>query len=319
MPACRNINMYGITETTVHVTFKQITDEEIEKNISNVGIPLPTLSCRVLDKDLQLVPPGIIGELCVGGAGVARGYLNKPELTQQRFVTDPFEPGERLYRSGDYARILPSGDIEYIGRKDDQVKIRGHRIELAEITSVINRIKGINDTIVLPVKNANGEFELAAYYIAADNSIHEELRSRLLATVPSYMVPSYLIELKEFPTNSNGKLDKTALPDPFRNNTTSKTAVAARDEMDAALIAIWETILEKNNIGIEENFFDLGGHSLKATRVISKIRELYGIKIDMQYFFLAPTIENLSNYIRSARSIQNSFEVEAGEEDEMIV
>jgi amino acid adenylation domain-containing protein len=319
MPACRNINMYGITETTVHVTFKQITDEEIEKNISNVGIPLPTLSCRVLDKDLQQVPPGIIGELCVGGAGVARGYLNKPGLTQQRFVTDPFEPGERLYRSGDYARILPSGDIEYIGRKDDQVKIRGHRIELAEITSAINRIEGVNDAIVLPVKNANGEFELAAYYIAADNRIHVDLRSRLHATVPSYMVPSYLVALAEFPVNSNGKLDKTALPDPFRNTTASKTAVAARDEMDAALIAIWEAILEKNNIGIEENFFDLGGHSLKATRVISKIRERYGIRIDMQSFFLAPTIENLSNYLRSAISLQNMPEVVAGEEDELII
>jgi amino acid adenylation domain-containing protein len=314
IPSCKLVNMYGITETTVHVTYKEITAEEIKANKSNIGLPLPTLSCYVLDMDLQQVPVGVIGELCVGGAGVAQGYLNKPELTAQRFIAHPFKKDERLYRSGDFARILPSGDIEYIGRRDDQVKIRGHRIELAEVESAICRQEGVKDAIVLPLKNSNGEYDLVAYFIA-DGYSSQELRKSLAALLPAYMVPSYLISLPAFPLNSNGKLDKHALPAPGEAFH-APTHTPCRNDTDVKLVAIWEEVLDRKGVGISDNFFDLGGHSLKATRVISRMHESFGIKIDMQDLFIEPTIEHLSNYIQTLQLMEVAGEVavEGGEE-----
>jgi amino acid adenylation domain-containing protein len=314
---CRNINMYGITETTVHVTYKEITPLEIKENRSNIGLPIPTLSCYVLDVDLQPVPVGVIGELCVGGAGVARGYLNKPELTAQRFVAHPLQPGEKLYRSGDYARILAAGDIEYIGRKDEQVKIRGHRIETGEIVSAILQVEGIRDAVVLPVKTAGDEYELVAYFIPETEQI-PELHSVLRAKIPAYMIPAYFIALPAFPLNKNGKLDKDALPAPTANTMRHIPFTDCRNEVDQQIVAIWKSVLEIEHIGIRDNFFDLGGHSLKATRVISKIHEAFGIKIDLKNLFIDPTVEHLSNYIETIRWMDKTSEVLADGEDEMI-
>jgi amino acid adenylation domain-containing protein len=316
-PACRIINMYGITETTVHVTYKEISDEEIRENRSNIGLPIPTLSCYVLDKDLQQVPAGVTGELCVGGAGVARGYLNKPELTSEKFIDNPQGKG-KLYRSGDYARILPSGDMEYIGRKDDQVKIRGHRIEVAEVETVITRQDGVKDAVVIPFKNPGGEYELAAYYIAEGDLHHKELRRRLGGALPAYMVPSYLILLPAFPLNSNGKLDKTALPRPEEATERQSEYIPPRNDVDRQIIAIWEEVLERSGIGVRDNFFDLGGHSLKATRVISRIHEMYGIKIDLKNLFIDPTVEHLSNYVETVQWMEKGSEVAVEGEDEIV-
>ncbi|MCB2407701.1 non-ribosomal peptide synthetase [Hymenobacter lucidus] len=317
-PACRIVNMYGITETTVHVTYKEITLEEIDANRSNVGLPIPTLSCYILDQDLQQVPVGVIGELCVGGAGVARGYLNKPELTEQRFINNPSGPG-KLYRSGDYARILPSGDIEYIGRKDDQVKIRGHRIELAEVEKTIASQPGVTDAVVLPTKNSGGEVELAAYFIHDDDTNPTRLRQQLKELLPAYMVPAFLIAVPAFPLNSNGKLDKTALPKPEEAAQSLAEPVPYRNDIDQQIITIWEEVLERNNIGIQDNFFDLGGHSLKATRVISRIHEVYGVKIDLKNLFIDPTIEHLSNYVEMVKWMEAGSEVVVEGEDEIIL
>jgi amino acid adenylation domain-containing protein len=316
-PACRIINMYGITETTVHVTYKEITAEEIRQNTSNIGLPIPTLSCYVLDKDLQQVPAGVTGELCVGGAGVARGYLNKPELTSEKFINNPQGEG-KLYRSGDYARILPSGDMEYIGRKDDQVKIRGHRIEVAEVETVITRQEGVKDAVVIPFKNPGGEYELAAYYIAEADLHHKELRRRLGGALPAYMVPSYLISLPAFPLNSNGKLDKAALPRPEEATDRQSEYIPPRNDVDRQIVAIWEEVLERSGIGIRDNFFDLGGHSLKATRVISRIHEMYGIKIDLKNLFIDPTVEHLSNYVETVQWMEKGSEVAVEGEDEIV-
>ncbi len=312
MPACHNINMYGITETTVHVTFKEITDLEIRSNISNIGHPLPTLSLYVLDKDLQPLPPGIPGELFVGGAGVGRGYWNKAQLSAERFLPDPFYPGGRCYRSGDYARLLDTGDIEYIGRRDDQVKIRGHRIELNEVAAAIGGMPEIKDVVVLPVKDAASDSELVAYYITGrkdstgmattEKGISaSQLRRQLQEVLPSYMIPVYLVNVPFFPMNSNGKLDKAALPGHLSGQGGEKRAVA-RNETDSWLIGCWERILERENISILDNFFDLGGHSIKATRVIAAIADHYGVKIDIGTFFREPTIEPLSDHLRARHS-----------------
>ncbi|MFD2784200.1 non-ribosomal peptide synthetase [Hymenobacter rubripertinctus] len=317
-PDCRIINMYGITETTVHVTYKEITLEEIDANRSNVGLPIPTLSCYILDQDLQQVPMGVIGELCVGGAGVARGYLNKPALTRERFIDHPSGAG-KLYRSGDYARILPSGDIEYIGRKDDQVKIRGHRIELAEVEKTISGQPGVADVVVLPTKNLGGEVELAAYFIHDESTDAARLRRQLKELLPAYMVPAFLLAVPAFPLNSNGKLDKAALPRPEAAAQSLAAPVPYRNSIDQHIIRIWEEVLERDNIGIQDNFFDLGGHSLKATRVISRIHEVYGVKIDLKNLFIDPTIEHLSNYVETVKWMENRSEVVVEGQDEIIL
>lgn len=318
LPFCKIINMYGITETTVHVTYKEITQNEINENQSNIGLPLPTLSCHVLDTDLQPVPVDIIGELCVGGAGVARGYLNKPDLTALRFIRNPYRNGETLYRSGDFARILPSGDIEYIGRKDDQVKIRGYRIELAEVQSAVNSQKGIKDTIVLTFKNNSGDHDLVAYFIPEDFVDVKSLRKDLHKVLPAYMVPSFLISLTSFPLNRNGKLDRAELPLPKESLERHNNFISCRNDTDRKIADIWEKVLERDNIGIKDNFFDLGGHSLKATRVISKIHEQMGIKVDLKSLFIDPTIEHLSNYIDTMLWIDNQNEVNVKDEDEIV-
>lgn len=314
-PGCKNVNMYGITETTVHVTYKEITITEIKENKSNIGLPIPTLSCYVLDLDLQQVPAGVTGELCVGGAGVARGYLNKHELTAQKFID---KQGEKLYRSGDFARILLNGDIEYIGRKDEQVKIRGHRIETGEIETVLQLLEGIRDAVVIPMKVTGDEYDLVAYFIPEEGHSYTHLRQQLGDKVPAYMVPAYLIALSAFPLNNNGKLDKSALPRPQEVTERQTLFVPARNETDRDIVAIWEAILEKENIGIRDNFFDLGGHSLKATRVISRIHEEFGIKMDLKNLFIDPTVEHLSNYIDTIRWMEQKNEVMTTGDDELI-
>lgn len=317
MPACRNINMYGITETTVHVTFKEITGTEIKGNISNVGVPLPTLGCYVLDKELQQVPPGVTGELCVGGAGVARGYWKRPELTAERFVQHPWCAGAYLYRSGDYARILASGDIEYIGRRDDQMKIRGHRIELTEVAAALKEIPGVDDAIVLARKDSGDEFELIAYYTSDAGTEAEALRHITQQELPAYMVPSYFLKVPFFPVNANGKLDRTVLPEPGLKRERTLAPVIARNEIDETLVIIWEEVLEQKNIGIKDDFFSLGGHSLKAIRVISRVQEMYGVKIDLAVLFRDATITHLSDYIRAVRQIgQDALNVPEGEGEE---
>ena len=315
-PSCKLINMYGITETTVHVTYKEIGAKEIEENKSNIGIPLPTLSCYVLDEDLQPCSPGVIGELCVGGDGVARGYHNKPELTGERFVENNINGEGRLYRSGDFARLLSSGDVEYIGRKDEQVKIRGHRIELAEVEEGLKQLSYIEDAVVLAKKNTAGEFELIAYYIMVNGESTEvNLREALASGLPSYMIPSHYIVLEEFPMTSNGKLDKKALPDVSSQAGPTTVFVAPENEIQETIVGIWEEVLGKERVGIRDNFFDLGGHSLKATRVISKIQEIYNVKIDLGSLFIDPTIESLAKHVSTMVWMASEEELESSGEE----
>jgi len=307
-PFCRNINMYGITETTVHVTYKEIGAREIAQNKSNIGAPIPTLSCYVLDEDLRPVPPMVIGELCVGGEGLAQGYLNKPELTALSFVPNPFKAGEWVYRSGDYARILPDGEMEYIGRRDHQVKIRGHRIEIREIENAFLSHPEVKGVVIVANKNADLESELIAYFLAGRKLDMAELRRFLDAALPGYMIPSRSIQLDAFPMTENGKLDRTALLQDLEPLTREFTHLPARNDTDEKLVRIWQEVLGRGGIGIKDNFFDLGGHSLRATRIIARISEEFGVKIDLKQLFFEPTIEQLSDYIDAIGWIQEGAE-----------
>lgn len=299
------INMYGITETTVHVTYRPITQADIKSGLGSViGRSIPDLTVYVLDSHQQLQPIGIPGEIYVGGAGVARGYLQRPELTAQRFVTDPFsnDPRARLYRSGDLARRLPNGELEYLGRIDDQVKIRGFRIELGEIEAALNQHVQVREAVVIAREDTPGDKRLVAYFAADDGLAIEELRSRLSAALPNYMVPSAFVRLDSLPLTSNGKIDRAALPSPDQSRPElGQCYVGPRTEIEATLCEIFGTVLRVDKVGIHDNFFDLGGHSLLATQVIARIRSALDVEIPLRRLFEGPTIHGLARYIWEAR------------------
>ena len=305
-PATRLINMYGITETTVHVTYKEITDVEISANISNIGKPIPTLQCYILDAQQQLMPKGVWGEMYVGGEGVCNGYLNRAELTSQRFIPSPFRSGERLYRSGDKVRMLANGEMEYGGRMDDQVKIRGYRIELGEIESLLQQHPQVDTAVVLAKQYLQAEKELVAYIVAKEELNVSAIRAHLGSRLPAYMLPAHYVQLTALPLTHNGKIDRKKLPDPQSVQMGSGVAyVSPRNEMEKAFAAIYEQVLNKQPIGITDDFFNLGGDSIKILRTISALRKQLALDISIADFYKHSTIESLVQYV-SERSNDNS-------------
>ncbi len=292
-PGTRLINMYGITETTVHVTFKEITDYEMENNISNIGLPIPTLQLYILDQDLHLQPIGVAGELCVGGEGVARGYLNRSDLTRDRFVENPFVHGTRLYRSGDLAKRLPDGEIVYLGRIDRQVKIRGFRIELDEIENQLLKHPEIKEAVIVTREDLDNSKYLCAYIISKQKLQVLDIREYLAQNLPEYMIPSYFIQIDAFPLTATGKINHRALPKPVDNIKTGKEFVPPRSELEEILRSIWSEVLGVEQIGVYDNFFVLGGHSIKATQVVSLIHKRCDIEINLREIFQHPTIAAL--------------------------
>jgi amino acid adenylation domain-containing protein len=299
-PATRLINMFGITETTVHVTFKEITGKEIAGNISNIGRPIPTLSCYVLNQYGKLQPVGVPGELYVGGPGVARGYLNRDELTRQRFLQSPFRNNERLYRSGDLVKLTANGEMEYIGRIDNQVKIRGYRIELAEIENALLKIDGVKEAIVLVIPGVDEEKSLAAYLVAAAQLHVPQVRMELSKHVPAHMIPAYFIQLAEIPLTTNGKADKNALRKLYKSGISDGVEyLAARNELEQQLISIWEEVLDRKPIGVRHGFFELGGDSIKILRLVGQFKTKLGLDIAIADIYRHSTVEELANYISS--------------------
>lgn len=302
-PKIKLINMFGITETTVHVTYKEITEYEIDNNISNIGKPIPTLSVYILDKWKQLVPYGGTGELFVGGHGVSLGYLRKEKLTQEKFVENPFRAGERLYRSGDLARITDSGEIEYMGRMDSQTQLRGFRIELGEIENCLSTYPGIVETAVLD-KEVKDEKYLIAYYTSEQEINLTLIRRYLSGRLSEYMIPSYFVHLKTLPITSNGKLDRALLPSP--NFAKINESAMPKNEIQMGLVEIWAQILglEKNQIGINTNFFDLGGNSLKLVEMVNIIYEHFQIRITVADAFSYPVISLLAQFLGEGDEIE---------------
>ncbi|WP_458121519.1 non-ribosomal peptide synthase/polyketide synthase [Paenibacillus sp. Z6-24] len=293
-PNTQLINMYGITETTVHVTYKEIGAAEIAAGKSNIGVTIPTLSAYILDEQRRLQPVGIPGELHIAGDGLARGYLNRPETTAEKFIEHPFQPGERIYRTGDLARWLPDGNLEYLGRIDHQVKIRGYRIELGEVEAQILRIPSVLETIVLARPDEQGQHLLCAYYTASEELPAAELRQQLTAAMPAYMVPSYFIQLDRMPLTSNGKLDRRALPEPVTGVQSAVEYVAPTTPEAVQLAALWQEILGVDHVGMLDNFFEAGGHSLRAAQLSSRIQQQFGCVVSLRDIFQAPTLESMS-------------------------
>ncbi|MFC0210898.1 non-ribosomal peptide synthase/polyketide synthase [Paenibacillus chartarius] len=298
-PDVQLINMYGITETTVHVTYKEITEAEIEQAKSNIGKPIPTLRTYILDEQRRPVPVGVAGELYVAGDGLARGYLNRPDLTAEKFVDNPFAPGERMYRAGDLARWLPDGSMEYLGRIDHQVKIRGYRIELGEIEAQLAKAAAVQEAIVIAREDGAGQKQLAAYFVAEQPLSVSGLRSELSQVMPAYMLPTYFVQLERMPLTSNGKVDRKALPAPEESVQTGADYTAPRTPTEAQLVRIWQQVLGVRTIGVKDNFFDLGGHSLRATTLVTLIHKELNRSVPLRDVFESPTIEQLAQKLEA--------------------
>jgi amino acid adenylation domain-containing protein/non-ribosomal peptide synthase protein (TIGR01720 family) len=308
------INMYGITETTVHVTYRPITLKEVRAGSGSlIGEPIPDLAVCVLNPQGQPVPLGVAGEMYVGGAGVARGYLRRPELTAQRFIENPSFAG-RLYRTGDLARRLPNGDLEYLGRIDHQVKIRGFRIELGEVESIISVFPGIREVVVIAREDKPGDKRLVAYYCAAQEVSLDRLRAQLKASLPDYMVPSTFQRMEALPLTSNGKVDRRALPAPDMSRSSRRDAYVAPCTPDEqALARIWGEVLGVEAPGVHDNFFELGGDSILSIQVISRARQA-GLAIMPRALFQSPTIAALAGTARqTSNAPATSVEAASGE------
>lgn len=298
--ACRVFNEYGPTETVVGCIVLAAHDHPEYSALVSVpiGRPIANTQIFILDKDLAPVSRGIIGEIYIGGAGLARGYNHRPGMTAERFVPNPFGPaGTRLYRTGDVARYLPNGDIEYLGRSDDQVKIRGYRIELGEIETILREQEHVNDVVVIADRDENGEQRLLAYLVLDINRPFDlpRLESKLRQSLPGYMVPARFINVSQIPVTMNGKVDKNALPRPSLEATNSDTPYAApRSSTETILTEIWAEVLNHDRIGIDDNFFDLGGHSLLATRVMFLIEKRTSVRLRVSELLRNPTIRSLA-------------------------
>ncbi|MDD4111508.1 MAG: amino acid adenylation domain-containing protein [Herbinix sp.] len=308
-PTAKLINMYGITETTVHVTYKEITKDEIEEDISNIGKAIPTLTTYIMDKDLKLVPIGVAGELCVGGEGCARGYLNRRELTSKKFITNPYKVQERMYRSGDLVRMCENGEMEYLGRIDRQIKIRGFRIEIGEIETQILRCDSVIKVAVIPKKNPSGSMYLCAYIVASKKITIDCIREELLGVLPDYMIPSYFVQLEDFPLTLNGKIDDRVLPEPDGEVNIVADYVPPKDEIQEILVNIWKEVLGISKVGINDNFFACGGDSIKALQISSRLKK-YDLHMEIKDLFQHLTIAQLSGYIKATGNRSHQGPVE---------
>ncbi len=298
-------NLYGPTETSIYGTGYSLQKSEEIPDVP-IGKPISNMRAYILDKHLRMQPAGVAGELCLSGIGVARGYLNKPELTAEKFVVDPFVPGGRMYRTGDLAKWMDDGNIRFCGRIDHQVKIRGFRIELGEIEATIAQHPSVKGTVVIVREDRPGDKRLVAYIVLSGESamMTEELRQFLKERLPDYMVPSAFVVMEALPLTPNGKIDRKALPVPDRF-VSEKCFIAPRNTVESQLTWIWMKALGLQRIGITDNFFDLGGNSLIALRLISEVKKVAGKNLPVSALYQAPTIEQLGKMLDGKdRSVQ---------------
>ncbi|MFJ2387383.1 amino acid adenylation domain-containing protein [Pseudomonas koreensis] len=303
----RLVNMYGITETTVHVTYRPLAAADAQLvGRSPIGVSIPDLQLYVLDAQREPVPVGVIGELYVGGAGVARGYLNREALTAERFIADPFSgrAEARLYKTGDLARRTADGSLEYLGRNDDQVKIRGFRIELGEIEARLAACAGVREAVVIAREDSPGDQRLVAYWLAAQGAEPSaaQLRDELLLSLAEYMVPSAFVRLDALPLTTNGKLDRKALPQPDSDAFARRGFEAPVGEVETLIAGIWQTLLGVEQVGRHDNFFELGGHSLLAVKLIERMRQ-HDLHCDVRVLFGQPSVAALAATLSSAQTL----------------
>jgi amino acid adenylation domain-containing protein len=293
-------DLYGPSECTTYSTWTGRTPDGPQ----TIGRPIANTQTYILDDSLDPVPIGIVGEIYIGGDGVARGYLNRPELTAEKFIANPFsqDADSRLYKTGDLARYLPDGNIEFLGRIDHQVKVRGFRMELGEIESVLAHHPGIQQAVVLVREDTPGDRRLVAYVVGATgtNASAQDLHRFLKQKLPEYMVPSAFVFMNSLPLTANGKLDRKALPAPDQSRPDLESDfVAARTPTEELVAGTWADILKLERVGIHDNFFELGGHSLLATQVVSRLRGVFNIELPLRALFEHPTVETLAERIET--------------------
>ncbi|MEH2121092.1 non-ribosomal peptide synthetase [Nostoc sp.] len=308
MPFAKLINLYGSSEVSANVTYYDTSLLPKQATSIPIGRPIDNTQVYVLSSHLQPTPMGVVGELYIGGDGLANGYLYRTELTQERFIDNPFISGSKLYKSGDLVRYLNDGNLEYLGRDDDQFKIRGFRVELGEIASAIAQQKDVRESVVIAGDDAQGLKRLIAYVVTDKQDIVSLLLHHLQHKLPNYMIPSAFVVLDAIPLTPNGKVDKRSLPtdDRIRPNTT-QSFIAPQNFTELALVKIWENLLNTSSIGVTDNFFDLGGHSFLAVRLRSQIHDRFGHSLSLSTLFENPTIEKLATIVSQPfREISNS-------------
>jgi amino acid adenylation domain-containing protein len=299
---CQLINGYGPTEATTFACCYRVPRNWPGRASVPIGRPIANTRVYILDASLNPAAQGVVGELYIGGDGVARGYVNRPELTNAKFVPSPFAH-ERLYRTGDLARWLPDGNIEFIRRKDEQVKVRGFRVEPGEVESALTSHQAVREAVVVARADHSGTKQLVGYVVLRPGATvtNLQLREFLAAQLPSFMVPSYVVPLEKLPLTPNGKVDRCALPEPQDIQIGAEGMMAApRNATEVLLVEIWREILQRNQIGIYDNFFRLGGHSLLATQIVSRVARALGVELPVRVVFEAPTIEALARAVESA-------------------
>jgi amino acid adenylation domain-containing protein len=309
MPQAKLINLYGSSEVSGDSTCYETSDGKPLTSVP-IGRPIDNTQIYLLDRHLQPVPIGVPGELHIGGDGLAQGYFNRPELTAEKFIRNPFVPGGRLYKTGDLARYLPDGNIEFIGRIDHQVKIRGFRIELGEIEAVLRQHPGVREGVVDARKDVAGDKRLVAYIVPSEGQtdLVSTLRAYLMERLPDYMVPSVFVMLDALPRMPNGKVNRQGLPAPESVLSELESAyVAPQTEIERIITAIWQEVLHINKIGVNDNFFDLGGHSLRMMQAHIKLRERLQRDFSILEMFKYPTISSLAHHLSQEKGEQSSF------------
>ncbi len=311
---CAVLNHYGPTEATVGCCTFAVAENDVKAwspATVPIGRPIANDEVYILDRDLRPVPVGVAGELCIGGAGLAKGYLNQPEQTAERFIAHPFstDPTDRLYRTGDLARFLPDGNIEFLGRMDHQVKIRGFRVEPAEIEAALRQHPAVRQTVIVPYDDSSGEKRLAAYVVSSQVLSPEEFRRFLVERLPEYMVPSGFVRIESVPLTANGKVDLKALPSPEQQPAPAERGfVTPRNPEEEKLVGIWKEVLKMDRVGVTDNFFELGGHSLLATQIISRIRNTFRVQMPLHSFLEAPTVAGLAEKIAHCPAAESEEE-----------
>ncbi|HVO75198.1 MAG TPA: amino acid adenylation domain-containing protein, partial [Ignavibacteriaceae bacterium] len=311
-------NFYGPTECCVESSYFKLYPDMLENNydITPIGKPILNEQIYILDKFLNLCPIGVPGEICIAGKGLARQYLNDPEKTKENFVQFPLLNGIRIYRTGDKGRILPDGNVEFLGRMDTQVKLRGYRIELHEIEKRILELREIKECIVT-LYSRNGSGELSAYFTSDEVIDTTKIKNHLLRFLPGYMIPYYFTRLENIPLSDNGKVDRNLLPDPVSRRKKEKPK-SPQDEIDSSIQRIYSDVLKKDDISLEDNFFEIGGHSLNAVRVISRIQKEFGVNLALKEIFYNPVLNDIALKVKELINAKKSF-TEKSEGEKTIV
>lgn len=303
-------NAYGPTEASICGTlFRLEKKEDILFNNVPIGKPIANTSIYVLNENEQLLPDGVVGEICIGGAGIASGYLNRQALTNEKFGSNPYVKGERIYKTGDLGRWLPDGNLQFIGRKDDQVKVKGYRIELGEIEHALLSNGSVKTALVLAKPNENNENELVAYITSTTEENVNDLRAYLSERLPAYMLPTYFVQLDEFPLTPNGKIDKKALPNPEGIGLKLGTEyVAPSSEEEKILVSVWKDVLKREKIGVKDSFYNLGGDSIKSIQVVSRLKQ-QGFTLKVENILRTPLLEELAKLMEHSVQLVNQAEV----------